>query len=305
MAKKEVIKEKTKGILLIALGHNQYGRLAYNLATTIKAANQNINISLVHNNSSITHLSDLQKSIFDKLIECPLDYYTHQNKFCAVKSKVYANVLTPYDCTLFLDSDTALMPNKDIYNFINQLEGLDFTIKNSGYYDVATSTRFDSILYGYSVKPEEIVKEYKAKDKVWQVQGEVFYFEKTKKSEILFNEAQKAFTSQKLILEHGFAGCSMNDELAFIIGLIKSGINPHVNRWMPSYWHYLNGGGKPLDISYVVCEYYFLSVGGNNVPKEVSNMYNNIISKSTNALKVPNRFKFENKINYLPERKLF
>lgn len=297
--------ELSKGILLIALGHAQYGRLAYNLAVSIKLNNPTINIALAHNVTSITHLDDRKKSIFSHLIEVPVDNFQHEGKFCAVKSKVYAYELSPFDNTLFLDSDMAMFPNKNINNIFESLKDVDFTIKNSGYYDCKSKERKDALKYGYSAKLEEIINKYKPKDKIWQVQGEVFYFNKSKKSEDIFKHAQEAFTKQDLILENGFAGCSMNDELAFITALIKSNHNLHKANWMLSFWYFFNDTQHTFDTPMIMFSYDFLSIGGHNVPLAISNMYSAIVSQAYRKLGLGIPFKFENKINYLPERKSF
>lgn len=56
-----------QGIILIATGHPYYGRMAYNLALTIKACEE-FPVALVHNDSAIKHLNDSQRGIFDMLI---------------------------------------------------------------------------------------------------------------------------------------------------------------------------------------------------------------------------------------------
>lgn len=299
MAKKA---EKTKGILLIAIGNAQYGRLAYNLAVTIKLNNPEISIALAHNETSLTHLGPDKQKIFSHLVDIPKEYYTHQGKFCAVKSKTYANVLSPFDQTLFIDSDVAMFPNKDINKLFDELNGIEFTIKNSGYYDVATKERRDFINYGYSAEIDVLEAKLKPKGKIWQVQGEVFYFEKG--SDKFFKEAQNAFNKQEIFLKGGFAGCTMNDELAFISAMIKTNTDCHKEKWMPSYWHFFQGK-KTFDITETMDKYYFLSVGGNRVPESIITIYNAVTSQAFRKQGLGAQFKFENKVNYLAERLKF
>lgn len=300
MAKKAAPKtEKTKGILLIALGHANYGRLAYNLAVTIKSNNPDIDIALAHNFTSITHLGHEKRSLFSHLINVPKEYYMHDDMFCAVKSKTFANELSPFDCTLFIDSDVAMFPNKDINNLFDELKGIDFTIKNTGYYDCTTGERHDSSIYGYSAELPVLIEKLKPKNKIWQIQGEVFYFEKS--ASLFFKHAQTAFTKQSVFLKNGFAGCNMNDELAFIIAMIKTNTDCHQNKWIPSYWSFLEPN-KQHDISNLINQYYFLSVGGHRVPQRIIDIYTAINSKAYKKQNLGAQFKFENKINYLPER---
>lgn len=299
--KKKSEKEKSKGILLIALGHANYGRLAYNLAVTIKLNNPNIDIALAHNYTSITHLGHDKRSIFSHLINVPKEYYTHDNKFCAVKTKTYANELSPFYCTLFIDCDVAMFPGKDINLIFNELNGIDFTIKNSGYYDCNTSERHDNSAYSYWAEIPLLVNKFKPKSKIWQVQGEVFYFEKSAGK--LFNHAQNAFNKQEITLSMDFAGCSMNDELAFIIAMIKTNTNCHYDNWKPSYWYFFDK--LNFNITEVISKHYFLSVGGHRVPSNVISLYSAIVGMAYKKQNLGAQFKFENKINYLPERKQF
>jgi hypothetical protein len=59
-----------KGILLIALGHPQYGIMAANLAATIRV-NSDIPIHLVHDQTSLAHLSDKHMDLFTSADICP------------------------------------------------------------------------------------------------------------------------------------------------------------------------------------------------------------------------------------------
>jgi hypothetical protein len=62
-----------KGILLIATGHANYGKLAYNLACSIKSV-EDINIAVIYDGVGLSHLTDKQKFIFSELIPVPTGF---------------------------------------------------------------------------------------------------------------------------------------------------------------------------------------------------------------------------------------
>ena len=64
----------SKGIILIATGHANYGKMAYNLLNTLKAADASTQVALIHDMAAIAHLREDERKRFDFLIELPASY---------------------------------------------------------------------------------------------------------------------------------------------------------------------------------------------------------------------------------------
>jgi hypothetical protein len=98
------------GILLIALGNEYYGKLAYNLILSIRK-NSNIPITIYANGNALNYLNE-NISTFD-IVELPKEYYNN-NKVSLCNIKTSLNVLSPYDKTLYLDVDSIIFNNRKI-----------------------------------------------------------------------------------------------------------------------------------------------------------------------------------------------
>jgi hypothetical protein len=298
----------TRGVLLIAVGNPEYGRMAFNLLLSIRATEPDMAIALVHNHSSITHLNEQQQKLFTHLIECDASLLVHNNKPAYVKPKCWAYDLTPFDQTLFLDADTLLMPERRLSQLMDQLADVDFTIKNTGRYHIASNTHEGNEQYGYGGWENNNLPTLAALYGLeagifWQVQGEVFWFKKSKAAEKIFHQAKKAWTHQKAFLKGGFGGQTMNDELAFIIALAYVDYSLHQRPWVPTYWWLLEKG--QLNRREVMDSFWLLSAGGNNVPEKIESFYNDIAKKAAFDTGARIWFKLKRKSTYLQERKLF
>src|SRR6185437_6812062 len=95
-----------KGMLLLALGHPCYGKMAAALSASIRCMNATIPIALIANIDALTHLSTEEKTLFTQIIYPESKYYTTDNlEFSPLKPRVYLNELTPFSKTLSIDVD--------------------------------------------------------------------------------------------------------------------------------------------------------------------------------------------------------
>ena len=124
----------SKGIVLIATGHANYGMLAHNLAMSL-SCNTDLPITLACDASGGSHLHAVHRLLFDKIIDVP-QKMTHTNgMFNGVKAKLYLNELTPYKETLFIDADTIWCPKKRVEELFKEVTG-DLAIQNMGFADM-------------------------------------------------------------------------------------------------------------------------------------------------------------------------
>jgi hypothetical protein len=271
-----------KGIILIATGHANYGNMAYNLALTIKKVEQ-MPIAIIFEGSSLSHLNENQKKIFDFIIELP---ETFRQGF---GTKLHLDQLTPFDKTLFLDVDMLWLGRKPS-ELIDSLEGIGFTCITEGNSDEINHK------YYFWADPEEIKTVYQVK-KVWQIRSEVMYFEKGTK---VFKKARELKPESKLKTIRKF-GDKIPDELYFNIALALLELDPHQPKWMPAYWSRLHGEVMPK-LSDLFKEYYLLSFGSNAVSPIMKKTYDNVMTVATNKLGLPYLFKLKSKKEWAPGR---
>jgi hypothetical protein len=276
-----------KGILLIATGAPFYGRMAYNLAVTIKAV-EDIPITVLHNGYGLSHLSTKQRSIFDNIVDIPVDSF-------AAKLCLYD--YSPYDKTLYLDADMAWMPTRypsDLFDSLNA----DFTGITEGYYDYETGEDKGSNMYHYWCNPLEAKEKYKLSGKYYQWRSEVIFFKKSPTAKKLFEEAKKIYAKPK-VEGKKFAG-HIPDELAINIAACKLGVEPHQFKWTPAYWHRLHGEGKSLPE--IAQNNYLMSVGGNYASGVMKDCYNRVCKAAHNKLGLQYLFTLQSKKAVLTER---
>src|SRR5687767_9890096 len=114
-----MLKQET-GILLLAIGHPYYGRMAYNLAISLKANDINTHITLVYTDSAITHINQRNMWVFDNKMP-----YPNTDEPFGVKLKLYD--LTPYERTIYIDVDALWVNKQSPAKLFEQLKGIPFT----------------------------------------------------------------------------------------------------------------------------------------------------------------------------------
>ena len=276
----------TKGIILVATGAAFYGRMAYNLAVSIKAVEQ-ISITVLHNGAGLSHLSGQQKEVFDTIIEIPA--FSFAAKLCLID-------YSPYDRTLYFDSDMLWLPNRTPSQLFDELRDVVFTSITEGFYDYGSSTCYGNKFYFYWCDPLEAQKAYNLKGKFYQWRSEVMYF--TKDAKPMFDLAKEIYASPKVTVKQ-FVN-QVPDELAINIAASKLGIEPHEYRWTPAYWHRLHGEGAQLPG--IMKAYSLLSVGGNFASTLMKTCYNNVCKAAHNKLGLQYLFTLQSKKAVMPER---
>ena len=213
----------TTGILLIGIGHKNYGCMAANLAMSLRANGCDLPITLVTQPETITRLDDAYKALFTdiKYIE-PHCYTLNDNTECYIKAKAHMDELTPYDYTLFIDADVIMINNHSINAEIEKLKGIDFTIKNKG-----LNNKFS-----IWADMNEVVSEYKLEDKdIYEIHSEFIWW---KKGQPAMAKWAENFENLK-VTPTNFAGC-IADELPLFISMAQTDTKPHMLAYNPIYW---------------------------------------------------------------------
>lgn len=290
-----MLKEKTTGILMLAVGHPYYARQGYNLASSIKAV-EDIPIAIIFEGRSLSHLSESQLKVFDYKIELP----EHVNK--SFGAKLYLNELSPFDNTLYLDVDMLWLPNKKPSDLISEFTDTEFTAITEGYYDLSNDSKEKTnTIYYFWAEPKEIKEVYKLTEgKLYQWRSEVLYFRKTARVNKFFKKAQTIHKNSKLKSQSMF-GNQIPDELAINISAAINDIHPHKFQWTPAYWHKLHRDVVP-DLGYLSKNWYLMSFGGNYINGSATKIYDQIMKVVMNKLGRQHVFSISSKKSYLPER---
>lgn len=275
-----------QGIILVATGAPFYGRMAYNLAVTIKAA-EDIPITVLHAGNGMAHLSQKQLDIFDEIKE--------------IETVSFAAKLTlldhsPYERTLYFDADMVWLPGKLPSDLFKELEAVTFTSITEGHYDYSTNTNHGNGMYHFWADPVEAAAMWQLTGKFYQWRSEVIYFNRDAAE--LFDLAKKVYNNP-LVNVKQFAGHTP-DELAINIAASKLGIEPHIYKWKPAYWHRLHGEGKGL--AEIMNAYYLLSVGGNFASALMKTCYNNVCMAAHRKLGLQYLFTLQSKKSVMPDR---
>lgn len=240
-------------------------------------------IAVVHSGPALSHLNDIQKEIFDFIIDLPVNFAQ------GFGTKLHLDQLTPFNQTLFLDVDMLWLSRSPSLLF-DELAGVSFTCITEGNSENVNSK------YYFWADLAEIKSAYKV-GKVWQIRSEVIYFEKGTK---IFKEARKLRPKEKLKTIRMF-GDHIPDELYFNISCAILNIDPHVPNWMPAYWSRLHGEVMPT-LRDLNNEYYLLSFGSNAASPVMKRAYDNIMQVVCNKLRLPYLFRLKSKKEWAPGR---
>jgi hypothetical protein len=288
--------EKSKGIVLIALGNPYYGQLAANLAASIKWTSPTTLIHLVHDANAISTLGQKVK-LFNTLQVCPVEFCHRGERFVPIKAKVHLYDLSPFDETIFLDVDTILCSGKNIADLFNVFAAIDFTMENRARINLEKVLATDTYLWA---NVQELKQAYKLeKGYLMGLHSEFIYFKKNARMAKFFKTVKEVFEKPKCKIV-AFNG-DLPDEFAFAIAMVKHEVYPHESPFIPLYW-YLTDKHKGTALSYVIKNYYGYSVGGNATPLQVRNNYDQLARAYFQRLQITAPFRLLQKRQVLTAR---
>ncbi len=280
-----------KGILLIAIGHSNYMKMAINLAASIKATDYNCPICIVHDDETIKVLKENQKFLFDKYVSCPSKAYMTNGQTEYIKAKTWMYDLSPFNETLFLDVDMIWLLRHSPLMAIQKLSGHNWTMANTG---IANESYWCDI--------EEVKKVYKTKNPLWNYHSEFVYFKKCKETRKYFTEVKRRYLNPKLSELRIFGGARLADELAFELASIVTGQYPHKENFNPVMWYVRDDKEKHLRTYELKDKYLAYSVGGSYNPPFAKNNYNILAASAFARLGLHHPYKLKDKRSFLTER---
>lgn len=282
------------GILLLSLGNPNYGKMAAALAAMIKAADSTTQIHLSYTESAISHLRENEKTVFDSMAPIPEKYYTMQGMPKFIKAKMYLYELSPFQETLYLDSDIAWL-KKSPARVFEELKDIDLTYANSGLQTYSQWADLEKVRTAYNI------------EKVVGIHSEFVFFRKCEKVEAFFQKAQRIYSNLK-VPATVFAG-AIPDELPLMIAAELTGMMPHQQPYYPVFWY--KRDKKMLHSYQIAKDYYAMSMGGHYNAQHEMDMYNILTTAAYNKLKLssgsrgPYPYQWKNKNSFLAERQKY
>ena len=299
-----------KGILIVALGAPEYGRMAANLASSIRYIDQGMKIHMVWSGQSISHLSEEHKALFTSMAECPPEYYTKHGKTVYIKAKTCIYELSPFEETIFLDADMIWFsgPNrKNASSLFEELKDVELTFQHRGYFDLSR----DDINERYSnwCNIAEVKEKYfdgsigqEAKEagfgRYYHLHSEFIFFKRSESNKAFFDLCREIFDNPKV--KPALFDGDIPDELAFDIAVAVTGKNPHKDSFLPIHWYAIEGRAN---LNQIQDKFYGISMGGNNLPPSVMDKYKMLAKFYARALKLPHSFSITPKKRWSPNRK--
>jgi hypothetical protein len=296
--------KQEQGILLLALSHPYYGRMAYNLAMSIKAVDTSVDITLVYTEDAIAHINNRNMWVFDNKV-----LYEPTSEPFGVKMQLYD--LSPYERTLYIDVDTLWVNKQSPAKLFEQLKGIPFTGITEGFHDYDNPANGSiNKTYPTWADLEEIKQEFPleswANDKehiIYQWRGEFIYFEKCEATDDLFSLMRAVYTRAGGMKTVKKFADNIPDELAINIATAVYSLKPHKFKWKPTYWDRLNGSSMP-DIAALQQTYYVISCGSNANGSALKRVYNRLCAAAAYKLKLQHVFPLVSKKEMIITRQL-
>ncbi len=286
----------SRGIVIIALGSPQYGRLAANLASSIRYKDKDINIHLVHTAQSVSHLTEKHKALFSSFAECPPQYYTKNDKAVYLKAKTCIYELSPFDETLMLDADMIWFGSKSATNLFDELKDVDFTIQNRNYFDLGSDKLDEKYSDWCNIK--EVKEKYNTTGRFYHLHSEFIFFKRSESNKQFFDLTRQIFDNPQ-VKPLKFDN-DIPDELAFDIAVAITGKHPHQDNYLPVFWFAMDHKAAFKDLAKT---YYGYSIGGNILPTNVARHYDQMAGFYAKELGLSFHYKVYSKRKWNPGRK--
>lgn len=286
-----------KGILVYALGHKNYYRMAEVLAASLVAngaKEDNIGIAVVVDDPE----KILYPELFTEVITLPEKNYKEKDKVVFNNATVLVYDLSPFETTIKLDADIVWIKNRRVLNIFEELNDVDITFENMGHgwgdgNSVWASE--DDIKSVYNITEEK---------KLYKIYGEFIYFKKNDVVKSFFKGVKDVYKKRK-VKSAAFANGNFTDELAFQITGMLTDTYPHKDFYTPIYNTFLLKTEFNRFYPYQLGQlgYYGYSIGGNVTGSFTKTNYNNLAKHYYNAVGLSNPYQVSDKRTFLEERK--
>lgn len=278
------------GIVMIAIGHENYVKMAVNLAASIKC-NSKLPIHLIHDDKW-KDLLFKEQSLFDSNV-IPIDKHWHSgDQTNPIKAKTRLYDLSPFDNTLYLDVDIIWL-NRPIDGLIDELKGVEFAIMNKGKEEVC-----------WWADPADIRAITGNEHPMYWFYSELIYFQRGDRMKDFFRKVKENYDKPKVKCKT-FGNSHMPDELAYIMASLQTGVLPHKDGWLPVYWYLRDTEYRHLQPYQLADMFYAYSIGGNVTPSYAKAHYNNLATHYANSQGLKKPYQVRDKRSYIAERQKY
>lgn len=286
------------GIVLVALGYPLYGNAAFNLAVGLKAYDPHVPITLIHDDTAISELTDHEKKFFNTFVPLPVDEYIINGKPQYPRSKLLVYKYSPYDMSIYMDVDNVWNPEKKVSHLFGEMLRYNFSIGMNGFFD-PKSQKKTNVGYTYWGEPLDICKFHNLTNPLPQTISGFFYFKKSEYAEKVFNLALEVY-DQEGTPNVPWAG-GKPDEYCFNVALSTLNHKPE-NRHV-FFFDKINGPNTPKET--ILHMFWGIAIGGNKVQPRIVDIYNRLVNKYCTRMNVMTRKYHIDKCLKIEERKKY
>jgi hypothetical protein len=301
-----------KGIVIVALGHDNYRRMALNLALSIRVSNPSTQIALICSEGMKDRFNYFENKYFNHFIEVKESdlLINGKREYPLIKTMIYD--LSPFDETIYIDSDSIWVKNKKVQSLFDlyQKQDIGFTLYHrDAHYPV------DSDQTNFWLKEGETIRDLRKYFKklpsdayYYHIQSSFLYFKKSDIAKKFFNKAKELFIKRNF----GFRDWadSMPDEFAFNLALLNLNLRfeePYKDIFYYPMSEKLDKGNKvgvkASERGYIEQNYFFISMAGHIMNKSLKDLYNDHVKWNyAQHQNVRNPYLWIDKKDYLKER---
>lgn len=302
---------ENKGIVIVALGHDNYRRMAFNLAMSIRVSNPDAQIALISNAGVKDKFNIFEKQYFSHFIEVDEKDYSINGKREIPLAKTMIYELSPFNETVYIDSDSIWIKNKKVSDLFNTYKDINFgfTLYHpNAHYPVDSDN--SNFWFKEGETARDLRKYFKLKKDAYyyHLQSSFLYFKKSKEAEQIFARAKDLFITRDFQFRDW--ADSMPDELAFSLSLLNLNFkieNPYKDIFFYPMSEIVDNGTKrgvkPTERALIEKNYFFISMAGHIMSKGLKDLYNDHVKWNyAQHQNVKNPFLWIDKRDYLKER---
>lgn len=259
---------ETRGILIIAIGP-EYERMARALVKTIRAGSPNIAIAIAHDKRSATFGRGAQ-SRNEISIPIQLSRFHSNGRFSPYLLKLHADVISPFDRTIYIDADTAIFPYADLDQEINRYEGCDVAPCISTVVDPRRRRPEEEFYFNWTMKALVGVG---IRRPLARVHSYYFYFRKTSPSHDYFARSREIF--RRLAKQRVYQGHTP-DEVAMSLASAETNAVAYSEYFMPIVER-ANFAGMAIDVDFAFRNYLGVTMIGREIDPSLVRLYNLVV----------------------------
>lgn len=290
------------GIVIIALGYPLYGNCAFNLALSIKNTCKDIPIAIVHEDQSISKLTEKELEYFDHFVKLPASYYTVGGKKQYQRAKLCLDLIAKtleWDRVIYMDADN-LWFDKPVTWLFGQLLSRDFYIGCNGEYDARTkkSTNRNYTYWALDDNRKGVCSYHGITKILPQTISGFLYFKAGPKADSIFKKAREVYDDPKAPTITWSGG--KPDEYCMNVALA---LHDYVQEEAHVFYFQNVNGGMAEDT--MRKKFWGFATGGNVVKANIVHIYNREVNMLCLQNDIPTRHYHVDKKDVIKEREKF